>query len=40
MIGGFLQKFFVRGSKPDVVVQRYQTLIGKPQTPPFWAFGW
>jgi len=35
-----LQKYFFTAETPDKVVAMYQKLVGMPQVPPEWAFGW
>ena len=39
-IGGTIEKYFFRGTKPDDVIIKYTALTGMPTMPPMWAFGW
>lgn len=39
-IGGMIEKYFFRGSKPDDVIVKFSHLTGMPTMPPMWAFGW
>ena len=38
--GGVADMYIITGTKPDIVVQNYFTLIGKPVLVPQWALGW
>ena len=38
-IGGVFDIFVFGGSTPEQVIRQYQTVIGKPYFPPYWAFG-
>lgn len=40
VIGGTIQKFFFTANKPDLIIKKYQALVGMPTVPPLWAFGW
>jgi len=40
MIGGMIEKYFFRGTKPDDVIVKFSHLTGMPTMPPMWAFGW
>jgi len=40
MIGGQFQKYFFIGKKPDDVIIKFEILVGKPNAPPLWIFGW
>eukprot|EP01100_Stratorugosa_tubuloviscum_P002169 TRINITY_DN1493_c0_g1_i1.p1 TRINITY_DN1493_c0_g1~~TRINITY_DN1493_c0_g1_i1.p1 ORF type:complete len:875 (-),score=351.55 TRINITY_DN1493_c0_g1_i1:66-2690(-) len=37
--GGIIDLFLFPGSTPELVVQQYQKLVGKPFLPPYWSFG-
>lgn len=39
-IGGAIEKYFFRGTKPDDLIRKYEFLTGMPTVPPIWAFGW
>jgi alpha-glucosidase (family GH31 glycosyl hydrolase) len=39
MIGGILDVIFFAGPTPENVIQQYQSVIGKPYFPPYWALG-
>jgi hypothetical protein len=38
-IGGILDVFFFVGPTPEHVIRQYQSVIGKPYMPPYWALG-
>ena len=38
-IGGILDVFFFVGPRPEDVIRQYQSVIGKPFMPPYWALG-
>lgn len=38
-IGGQLELFFFPGPTPELVIQQYQQLVGRPYLPAYWAFG-
>jgi alpha-glucosidase (family GH31 glycosyl hydrolase) len=38
-IGGVLDMFLFSGSTPEAVIRQYQSVIGHPYMPPYWAFG-
>lgn len=38
-IGGILDVFFFAGPKPEQVIRQYQSVIGTPYLPPYWALG-
>ena len=38
-IGGILDVIFFAGPDPESVIKQYQTVIGKPYMPPYWALG-
>jgi len=40
LTGGVLDFYVFVGPQPEVVVQQYQEIIGKPYMPPFWSLGW
>lgn len=38
-IGGILDVFFFAGPRPEDVIRQYQSVIGLPFMPPYWALG-
>ncbi|CAF1496649.1 unnamed protein product [Rotaria magnacalcarata] len=38
-IGGILDVFVFSGPTPELVIRQYQSIIGNPYLPPYWAFG-
>ncbi|CAF3413409.1 unnamed protein product [Rotaria sp. Silwood1] len=38
-VGGILDVFFFAGPRPEDVIRQYQTVIGNPYMPPYWALG-
>jgi alpha-glucosidase (family GH31 glycosyl hydrolase) len=38
-IGGILDIFFFAGPRPEDVIRQYQSVIGYPFMPPYWALG-
>jgi alpha-glucosidase (family GH31 glycosyl hydrolase) len=38
-LGGILDIFFFAGPRPEDVIRQYQTVIGTPYMPPYWALG-
>ena len=41
MIGGIIDfRFFLEENIPEIVVQKFQSYIGKSAIPPFWSFGY
>jgi len=38
-LGGILDIIFFAGPRPEDVIAQYQTVIGKPYMPPYWALG-
>lgn len=38
-LGGILDLFFFAGPRPEDVIRQYQTVIGNPYMPPYWALG-
>ena len=38
-IGGILDVFVFAGPNPENVIRQYQSVIGKPYMPPYWALG-
>ncbi len=38
-IGGILDVIFFAGPRPEDVIRQYQTVIGNPYMPPYWALG-
>ena len=38
-LGGILDVFFFAGPRPEDVIRQYQTVIGTPYMPPYWALG-
>ncbi len=38
-IGGILDVLFFAGPRPEDVIRQYQSVIGKPYMPPYWALG-
>lgn len=39
-IGGQLDVFFLPGPTPEMVVQQYEQLVGRPSMPAYWALGY
>jgi alpha-glucosidase (family GH31 glycosyl hydrolase) len=39
-LGGQIEVYFFMSATAKEVVQRYHSVFGKPQLPPFWALGW
>ena len=40
MIGGIIDfRFFLEENSPEIVLQKFQSYLGKSAIPPFWSFG-
>ena len=39
-IGGIINYYITIGNTPDEAISNLHQIIGRPQIPPFWSFGW